>query len=342
MLLTCRRPDPAVPTLRWTLRRVFAAGGYENFSRQTQFYCRLRETKSRFNEFLGPLDRSMEMLGFGRSEHAARRARGSLDPDEIEKCDEDFWCGTAAVFFWLLFFTHHRRSHEMKWHANASLVAVLQATVERDTAEQLLVDLRNEDVCGLCAEAVDDAATVCRHMAAVGGPRPDGIGLHAWLASALRSASEVHESCSAAAAWLVAAVEQMSLEAEVRVDEWGDVELEKCQALVEAPEAHKRRRVEPLLKRRVCQELAQQGRNVTDKRTMRALVGDHDAEDGTRWRRQELRYVQAAQWLTCHDMDAVGFSVDGVAVGCPKRDVLLSLMCVPKTQYMMLGMPVTL
>ena len=58
------------------------------------------------------------------------------------------------------------------------------------------------------------------------------------------------------------------------------------------------------------------------------------------WVQKTLRARQASQWLRCAEADAIGLSADAMTAGCPKRDVLSSVITVPRAGETMIGLPV--
>lgn len=301
--------------LRWELRRLKDAAGYDERSRNSAVGVLFKDQSPKWKIWMRQLD-FVDSQHCGKS--ATSAARGSADADDLASADANYWISTVGMLALLAYWSGSRREVAQRERAE-KLGSML---LDRTAAEANNFDMRmvGEDVFELCHKGAAEGSMCDCFWRFKGRNANVGWPQHVRLWDDLVGLFRARE-CEAIAKHLGAKLWELAGVIDGGFASWGDLHWHAA-AAAELRACPKRRRIDPHLRMWITQASVSAARFSTPGQAGKAL-GVPPSTCGD-WRESDLASLRSAMHLALHDVQAVSLIFDGIRLGNPSKEYVVS------------------
>lgn len=315
-------------TLRWDLRLLFAAWGYNVGASNGSVSERIKDMRPRLVPFLDMFGFALELPHYGQSYHSMslRAKRSRQDHVARAEAEQEFWVSSEMVILLNGFMLTYRKGSRARRVAAVVLQGLIGKVCDAGTFPSQSLrdwDPPDDSLCPLPGDVVER----CGHVRHAPLPKPQAE-LETHHAFLCRTFLWVMDSpfitCPNLQAWVVGFANKFSMRASDTVETWGDGALVQDSAWTEKdPGRKRRRRIDVHVRNQLCGERLAAS-CVESAATLAKTIHGMDAQNTCHaLERQHMQDVRAAQVLAAENFGTVGASYDACVFGSPKQDINL-------------------
>ena len=317
--------------VRWNLRKVLTACGYDMNMKNGGVKDRLASFKGPLGDMFGCLGMTLSPphLGAPLMSIAQKRRKGE---DYVDSCgdqaEQEWYVNTSACIALLIFMATHRKGEGCRWIV-VLLLRKFISTFTRDTFWQAR-DLRNESeaIAEHCDE-YDVAEGYCCHLSTAPIPgklKPGQVSADS-LASLLVWCGNNMKKCNFMKHWLISKIQELADEIEERNVSWGSSDL------LRHPGAHciepgrkRRHRFDIHLRQQLASDERSDGLTMSSSRAWKVI---HKEDLRKNLLDQERSWMLSARAMLIklgRSVGCIGASFDETNVGTsPERSLNISM-----------------
>ena len=329
-------------TLRWDLRKIFTAVGYDCNAKHGKLADRLADMRGMVMDAFSVAGIELEepFFGYSYASEAQRRKR-RLPGAEEKLCEQEYWVDSQGALVFFAFLAQYRRGQVVKRMITLLLRQLLLRTCPTSALSLPPVHELPENIAQNCTH-FDPVAGVCCHArnAPLHGPR--GSELEAgFMANVLIWALGEAPACGFASAILRRLLTTLVAHIEDEPASWGNGDLIRHSSAANMEEGRKRaRRFDMHVRQQLMCTERQEGMLVSSTRAWRILHGAEHARDLVYQERVWMDEMCAAWWLLCRPLTTVGACFDETDVGKrPRQSLNISSFFFPDFHKAAVGAP---
>ena len=311
----------ATGRMRWELRRLLIACGYQSTSKHTSCCAHVREQQDYWKGALSAWGVDVDEH-FSRSRHALS-LRGDISAANEGDTEQEYWVSTIGVFVLLVFWQSYRKTAQCKDLCMLMCNMVANRCADPATCSTLVSQPPGEAIQSRCDRQVSNGCCSC--MTKLLQERPWDMPTASpqeQLVALLRVLNDARH-CLACVGWLTKLSCVIAEHIDQRAEQWGNRNLLKSEGIwIEGTTGAKRRRADAHMKYQAVMAGA------THTSAVARQHGLANTSVALRWEEEALSQLRSTSILaaSASSRGVVSSCLDAARIGRPAQDFLIHLL----------------